>query len=83
MDDGVRRLGPQYRGGSDGDLAPTKAQLRILELLSRGLTIQQAADAEGIGRTTVKTHLEHVRARLRAKTKTHAVAEAIRMGLIP
>lgn len=85
VEDGARRQEPRYtfRASSRDDLTPTKQQLRVLELLSRGLSVHQAADEMGIGYQTAKTHLQHVRSTLGAKTKTHAVAEAIRMGLFP
>jgi DNA-binding CsgD family transcriptional regulator len=50
--------------------------------LSHGLTEREAADVLGIAYFTVRKHTARARLFLAAKTNTHAVALAIRMGLI-
>lgn len=60
----------------------TAAEARVLEALSRGLTREEAAVLLGIGLESVKSHLKRIRRVLRAKTTTHAVAQALRLGLI-
>lgn len=62
---------------------PTERELMALRCLSRGMTAPMAAEAMGITLETVKALLDQVRRRLRTKNTTHAVAEAIRRGLIP
>lgn len=61
---------------------PTRAELRVLECVSHGMTTPMAADALGLSVETVKTHLRAARLRLAAKNTAHAVALTIRMGLI-
>ena len=63
-----------------GDLSPS--ELRVLEAISRGLTIEMAADVLGVGHETVKSQIKSARYRLKAKNITHACCEAIRLGLI-
>jgi DNA-binding CsgD family transcriptional regulator len=60
----------------------TFSEKRTLELASRGLHTKMIADEMFIGDETVKTHLAHARFKMRAKNTTHAVAEAIRKGII-
>jgi DNA-binding NarL/FixJ family response regulator len=55
----------------------------VLQTLSRGLTVTQASDVLGIPYETVKSRLRKSCRVLRAKNSTHAVANAIRAGLIP
>lgn len=65
-----------------GTLDPTVRELEVLRLLTFGHTRQSASVHLGIGLETVKTHLTNVRLKLGARNKTHAVAIAIRRGLI-
>lgn len=61
---------------------PTRSELQVLTCLSHGMTRAMAADALGLGVETVKSHLRSARQRLGAKDSTHAVAIAIRLGMI-
>ncbi len=60
---------------------PTRT-LACLRYLSHGLTYQQTADAMGIGHSSVLDYVKLARLELRAKNRTHAVAIALRLGLI-
>jgi DNA-binding CsgD family transcriptional regulator len=53
----------------------TRAEGRVLELIARGQTPQDAADALGVTLTTVKTHLQKVF----AKTETARQAELVQL----
>ena len=55
---------------------------RALEGASRGLEAQMIADVYCVELCTVKSQLKAARLKLRAKNTTHAVAEALRRGLI-
>lgn len=66
---------PQRRSAS-------QRQLEALSYHSHGLVESECADAMGVSCETVKTHLEVARRSLGAKTTTHAVAIALRLGLI-
>jgi DNA-binding CsgD family transcriptional regulator len=72
----------QHGAGKQAE-TPTTSELMLLRYLSRGLTLPMIADAMGVSVESVKTGLKRARQRLRAKNSTHAVAEAIRRGLIP
>lgn len=58
------------------------AQVRILELLSRGLTPEMVADATGWSPDAIDQQIRLARTALGAKNAAHAVAQALRRGLI-
>lgn len=64
------------------EMALTAREKEVLYRLSVGDTIQQAAHTIGIPKETVRGHVKHARAKLRARNKTHAVALALRRRLI-
>jgi DNA-binding CsgD family transcriptional regulator len=61
---------------------PTKKQLEVLLLLADGLSTEEIAARLFVSVETVKTHLADLRARLGAVNRAHAVALALRAGLI-
>ena len=60
----------------------TPRELEVLALLADGLAHEEIARRLGIGSETVRTHVRKASSRLGASTRTHAVATAIRLGLI-
>lgn len=68
------------RQGAHDLLSPI--EVRCLLVLSHGVGLRGAAELLGVGLETVKTHTKHARWKLRAKNTTHAVAIAIRQGII-
>jgi DNA-binding NarL/FixJ family response regulator len=60
----------------------TTREIEVLELLAAGLSHQAIADRLDIGSETVRTHARKAAGRLGAKTRTQAVASAIRLRLI-
>ena len=70
----------EQRRPAEHPLSPHET--RALEAASRGLEAQMIADTYCVGVETVKTQLKAARLKLRAKNTTHAVAEALRRGLI-
>lgn len=60
----------------------TEHEKYVLSLASQGLRNREMAVVLGISHTTVKTELSAIRDKLNAKNTAHAVAEAIRGGLI-
>jgi DNA-binding NarL/FixJ family response regulator len=60
----------------------SKREIQVLELLSHGTTVAQAADSLGISFETARNHKKAARFKLRAKNTTHAGATALRKGLI-
>jgi DNA-binding CsgD family transcriptional regulator len=61
---------------------PTERELEVLAELSFGATHEMAAKRMILGKETIKSHLRQIRGKLDANTSTHAVAIALRRGLI-
>ncbi|HEV7727790.1 MAG TPA: LuxR C-terminal-related transcriptional regulator [Modestobacter sp.] len=56
-------------------------ELQVLGLLVTGASNEQIAGALGITARTVEVHVDHVRAKLSAPSRTAAAARALRLGL--
>jgi DNA-binding NarL/FixJ family response regulator len=61
----------------------TEMELKVLFLLSHGLTRTQTAETLVKDLETIKSQMKTASYRLRAKTVAHACCQAIRRGLIP
>lgn len=57
-------------------------ELDVLGLLARGLTTGETAGLLGISACTVKDHSKSARLKLGARNTAHAVAIALRAGMI-
>ena len=69
--------------GQTADQNPLSPREReILDAVSRGFTYAETASLLGIGASTVHTHLKNVYRKLAVSSKTEAVYEANRMGLL-
>jgi LuxR family quorum sensing-dependent transcriptional regulator len=64
-----------------GQLTPR--ELAVLRLLSLGHQVKDVAQLLGLGEETVRSHLKKAQAKLGVRSRTHAVAQAIRRHLIP
>ena len=60
----------------------TNREIEVLRLVSDGLANRVIGNSLFISVQTVKSHLEHILAKLGASSRTHAVAIGIRRGLI-
>lgn len=60
----------------------TRRESAILELISRGGTYAKVAQALSISVGTVQTHVKHIYAKLSVHSRTEAIIEAQRRGLI-
>jgi DNA-binding NarL/FixJ family response regulator len=60
----------------------SERELEVLTLLAAGLPYKQIARQLNISRSTVHSHLDHIYLKLDARSGTHAVAKALRLGLI-
>ena len=68
--------------GPAGELFGLSAQeLQVLGLLVTGASNERIGVALGIARRTVDGHVNHIRAKLAGRTRTGAVARALRLGL--
>ncbi|NYT23118.1 helix-turn-helix transcriptional regulator [Alcaligenaceae bacterium] len=65
------------------DQALTPRELRVLELLSQGYSNSAIAAKLFLADSTVRTHLRNINQKLSANNRTHAVAIARQMALIP
>jgi LuxR family quorum sensing-dependent transcriptional regulator len=61
----------------------TPRELAVLRLVSTGAQSREVAEALGIGEETVRSHLKKAQSKLGARSRTQAVAEALRQQLIP
>jgi DNA-binding NarL/FixJ family response regulator len=64
-----------------GPFGLTLQEMRVLELVARGLTNQQIASELGLGVATIKTHVYNVMRKLRVRNRTEAAAVDMRNGL--
>jgi DNA-binding NarL/FixJ family response regulator len=61
----------------------SRRELDVLSSFARGRSNEEIAGLLGISPHTVRTHLRNVIAKLEARGRTHCVAIAISLGLIP
>jgi DNA-binding CsgD family transcriptional regulator len=69
------------RGELDGPVL-TARELQVLQLSAHGFSAPASAERLGISAATVRTHLEHIYAKLGVGDRASAVATALRRGLI-
>lgn len=69
-------------GAPDDEASLTPRELDILNAIARGYSYAEVARMLGIGSGTVHTHLKRVYRKLAANSKTEAVFEARRRGLL-
>jgi DNA-binding NarL/FixJ family response regulator len=60
----------------------TRREREILRLLADGMRNEQVAQELAISPLTVRTHIKHAMEKLKADTRTQAVASALRHSLI-
>jgi LuxR family quorum sensing-dependent transcriptional regulator len=61
----------------------TPRELAVLRLVSTGAQFREVGQALGLGEETVRSHMKKAQAKLGARSRTQAVAEALRQRLIP
>ncbi len=64
------------------DTRLSSRQKEIAQLIADGLSSEEIAERLSLSEATVKTHVRLLRERLSARTRSHAVAIALRKGLI-
>jgi DNA-binding NarL/FixJ family response regulator len=65
-----------------GAATPTPQQERVLELAAEGFTNRQIGERLFISESTVRFHVQKLKAKFEAHTKTELIAKAIRAGFI-
>jgi LuxR family maltose regulon positive regulatory protein len=68
---------------SRGPVPLTPAEARVLALLPTYRTLADIGTQLGVGRPTVKTHVENIYKKLGATTRAEAVTLAERAGFLP
>jgi len=58
----------------------TPREREVLALVARGYTSQRIARRLGVSLATVRTHVEHTRSKLGARSRSQAVARAMALG---
>jgi LuxR family quorum sensing-dependent transcriptional regulator len=61
----------------------TPRELAVLRLVATGAQSREVAQELGLGEETVRSHLKKAQSKLGARSRTQAVAEALRQRLIP
>jgi LuxR family quorum sensing-dependent transcriptional regulator len=61
----------------------TPRELSVLRLASNGMRTRKIAEQLELGEETVRSHMKKAQTKLQAKDRLHAVAEALRLQLIP
>lgn len=77
----VGRLREFVQQRADGD-APTPQQARVLELAAEGLTYREIARRLVLSEATVRFHIQNLKVKYSATTKTDLVVRAIHLGLV-
>ncbi len=76
----------QERGSSSVDKedgpALTARELEVLELIVKGLPLQEVADVLGVRRNTVASHVKGIYQKLEVSSRGEAVFEALSQGLV-
>jgi DNA-binding NarL/FixJ family response regulator len=65
-----------------GDEALTEREVEVLRLLAAGNRNRDISQSLLVSEETVKSHLKHISEKLRASNRTHALAIAIRRGIV-
>lgn len=82
LDDTVETGGAPGRPDEPGIDALTARERQVIELLAQGLSNRRIAVALSISEHTAKFHVNSIMSKLGASTRTEAVVEAVRRGLV-
>ena len=69
------------RRRAKGPFGLTQQEMRVVEMLPRGLTNKEIGEELGLTHNTIKTHMRHALQKLGAKDRAEAAATALRKGL--
>jgi DNA-binding NarL/FixJ family response regulator len=83
----ARRLLKHFQTAADPSLAEpppslTVREKEILQVIAKGLSNEEAAGVLKVSRATIRTHLEHIYAKLSVSNRVEAITEGIRQGFI-
>ncbi len=75
-------IGPDLQPATTLARQPTPRELAVLRLMAAGRTADEIARSLGLSEETIRSHIKKVQAKLGARNRLHAVAEAMRHRLI-
>jgi DNA-binding NarL/FixJ family response regulator len=83
----LRAPSPAADGAPSAGVEPegrslSERETEILQLIAKGISNSEAATMLEISKATIRTHLEHIYAKLEVSNRVEAVTEGIRKGLI-
>lgn len=73
---------PRPQRIDDLKVLPTQREEQVLQLMAEGFTNKAIAQQLGISQHTVKFHVNSILSKLNAQSRTEAVVQATRLGLI-
>jgi DNA-binding CsgD family transcriptional regulator len=79
----LQRLLGAYVNRLGSAVALTPRELAVLRLMSFGHQVKDTAELLGLGDETIRSHLKKAQSKLGVRSRTQAVAQAIRRRLIP
>jgi len=83
LDDALGGMLPKPRDGSEPLPEPlTPREQQVLDLLAEGLSNKAIAARLGISDHTAKFHVNSILGKLGADTRTEAIVQAVRLGLV-
>jgi LuxR family quorum sensing-dependent transcriptional regulator len=79
----LQRLAPPFTGRLSKGATLTPRELSVLRSLSLGHRAAQISKDLGLGEETVRSHIKKAQTKLGVRSSMHAVAQAVRLRLIP
>ena len=74
--------GPQSNAHLPGQVTLTNREAEILNLIARGYTYEEVSKLLSVSLSTVQTHIKSTYGKLAVKSRSEAVYEANKLGLL-
>ena len=79
----IAEAGPPFTGRLSKGATLTPRELSVVRSLSLGHRVAQISKDLGLGEETVRSHIKKAQIKLGVRSSMHAVAQAVRLRLIP
>ena len=79
----LQKLAPPFTGRLGKGARLTPRELSVLRSLSLGRRVAEIGKDLGLGEETVRSHIKNAQEKLGVRNTTQAVAQAMRLRLIP
>jgi DNA-binding CsgD family transcriptional regulator len=79
----IQKLAPPFTGRLGKGTCLTPRELSVLRLLSLGHRVAEISRELGLGEETVRSHVKKAQTKLGVRNSMHAVAQAMRLRLVP